>query len=286
MAPVRPPRIQWSTRAVAATVVALALGGCGGGQDSPRAPAVSDGSDTSAGMLSVAGMRADMVGPHESTVVGVQPDWSWGRAADPGYGLSGYPASWTAPAYTLWGLLAASTGGSPATNVRVQIRHLRTDFRIAGVWTRVQSERLAITGSNYTDFLTNASVPADVVASGVEGVRVKVPTTGGMFHFYPSTRVPYPRNLQALVVSFDVRLVPDQADGVDDLDRARLYAVAAGDVYQSMDAQWNGASPVNGHAPIGRFRQIGREWRTLTAHLGLNTDQELSEYIRWAATQP
>lgn len=249
----------------------------------PSVGAVPPGSPP---VLSIAGMRSDMVGSHESTVVGVAPEWSWGRGPDPGFGLSGYPVSWVSPAYTMWGLLAASTSGSPATNARVQIRHLRADIKRAGAWTRVQSERLAIDGSNYTDFSINASVPADVRQLGSEGVSVKVAPTGASYHFYPSFRVPYPSNPQALVVSMDVRLVLDRPDGVDDLDTARLYAVAAGDLYQSMDARWDGTNPVNGHAPIGRFRQVGREWRTITAHLGLVTDQDFSEYISWVATQP
>ena len=186
----------------------------------------------------------------------------------------------------MWGIVAASTAGSPANNVRVQIRHLRTDFKRAGAWSRVQSERTNIAGSDYTNFSTNDSSRADVVRLGAEGLAVRVIKSGGNHHFYPSNRVPYPRDLQALVVSMDVRLVKDNPNGVDDLDSARLYGVAAGDIYQSMNAQWNGTNWVNGHAPIGRFRQIGREWRTITAHLGLSTDAQFNEYIAWVATQP
>ncbi len=227
-----------------------------------------------------------MVGPHESTIVGVVPAWSWGSAADPGFGLSGFPSAWTSPAYTMWGIVGPAASGSPATNVRVQIRHLRTDFKRSGVWYRAQSEKTGITGGNYTDFSTNASITADVQQLGAEGIALRPIPTGGTFHFYPSNRVPYARDMQALVVSMDVRLVKDNPNGIDDIDRARIYGVAAGDIYQSMDARWNATNWVNGHAPIGRFRQIGREWRTITAHLGLSTDAQFNEYIAWVAGQP
>ncbi len=120
---------------------------------------------------------------------------------------------------------------------------------------------------------------------GSEGLAVKVIQSGGHYHFYPSGRVPFPRDLQALVVSMDVRLIKDNPNGVDDIDSARIYGVAAGDIYQSMTASWNGTNWVNGHAPIGRFQQIGRNWRTISAHLGLSTDAHFAEYIAWEATQ-
>ncbi|MEZ5652918.1 MAG: hypothetical protein R3E87_20470 [Burkholderiaceae bacterium] len=226
-----------------------------------------------------------MTGAHESTIVGVPPSWSWGSQADLGYGLTGFPSSWTSPAYTMWGIVGPSDSGSPATNVRVQIRRLRADFKRNGVWYRAQYEKNGFGGANYTDYTTNANTPADVVQLGDEGLAVKVIQSGGHFHFYSSFRVPFYRDLQGLVVSMDVRLVKDDPNGVDDIDSARIYGVSAGDIYQSMTARWNGANWVNGHAPIGRFRQIGRDWRTITAHLGLSSDAQFQEYIDWAVGQ-
>ena len=64
-----------------------------------------------------------------------------GHAADLGYGLTGYPVAWTSPAYTMWGIVGPATSGSPATNVRVQIQNLRSDFKRAGAWYRAQTEK-------------------------------------------------------------------------------------------------------------------------------------------------
>ena len=236
-------------------------------------------------VLTPAGMRADMTGQHESFIVGLPPEWSWGSQADPGFGLTGFPAGWTNPAYTFWGIVGPSVSGSPARNARVQIRNLRADFKRNGAWYRAQTAQSNVSGANYTDYSTNASTPADVRSLGADGVAVKVIQSGGHYHFYPNSRVPYGRDMQAVVVAMDVRLVKDDPNGADDLDSARIYGVAAGDVYQSMTATWNGQTWVNGHAPIGRFRRIGREWRTITAHLGLSSDTQFNEYISWAARQ-
>ena len=236
--------------------------------------------------LTVSGMKADMIGAHESTIVGVPPEWSWGSQADPGFGLTGFPTHWTSPAYTMWGIVGPADSGSPATNVRVQIRRLRADFKRNGSWYRAQYEKTGFGGANYTDYSTNASSPADVVQLGAEGLAVKVIQNGGHYHFYSSYRVPFHRDLQGLVVSMDVRLVKNNPNGIDDIDSARIYGVAAGDVYQSMSAQWNGTNWVNGHAPIGRFRKIGRNWQTITAHQGLSSDAQFQEYIAWAGKQP
>jgi hypothetical protein len=235
--------------------------------------------------LTAEGMRADMAGPHESHIVGLPPAWSWGSQADPGFGLTGFPSGWTQPAYTFWGIVGASASGSPSKNARVQIRNLRADFKRHGSWFRAQYQQSNFSGANYTDYSTNTSVKADVRNMGSEGMAVRVVNSGGHYHFYPSNRVPFYRDLQALVVSMEVRLIKDDPNGPDDLDSARIYGVAAGDVYQSMAAQWNGTTWVNGHAPIGRFRHITREWRTITAHLGMSTDAQFNEYIGWAAQQ-
>ncbi|MEZ5659012.1 MAG: hypothetical protein R3E83_10925 [Burkholderiaceae bacterium] len=246
---------------------------------------VTSTASTSGLDLSVAGMRADMTGAHESTIAGVPAAWSWGSQADFGFGLTGFPSSWTSPAYTMWGIVGPADSGSPATNVRVQIRRVRADFKRNGAWYRAQYQKGGLGGANYTNYTTNQNSPADIVQMGDDGIAVKLTQTSG-FHFYPTFRVPFSRDLQGLVVSMDVRLIKDNPNGVDDIDSARIYGVSAGDVYQSMTAQWNGTTWVNGHAPIGRFRQIGREWRTITAHLGLSSDAQFQEYINWAKQQP
>lgn len=240
---------------------------------------------TSGLTLTAAGMRSDMNGAHESTILGVPPEWSWGSQPDPGYGLTGFPAHWTQPAYTNWGVVGPAASGSPARNVRVQIRHLRADFKRNGSWYRAQFQASGFSGANYTDYSTNASSPADIRNLGSDGIAVKIINAGGHFHFYPNSRVTFYRDLQALVVAMEVRLIKDDPNGVDDLDQAKIYGVSAGDIYQSATAQWNGTVWVNGHAPIGRFRQITRNWRVITANLGLSSDAQFNEYIAWAARQ-
>jgi hypothetical protein len=231
-------------------------------------------------------MRDDMIGNHEAPIAGLPSSWSWGTHSDQGFGLTGFPESWTSPAYTYWGIIAPAASGNPARNVRVQIRNLRADFRRNGSWNRAQWPYAGISGANWTDYTSNASFPADIRNLGSsEGIAVKVADGGSHFHFFPNGRVPYSRDTQALVVAMDVRLVKDDPNGIDDLDSAQIFGVSAGDIYQSLTAQWRGDVWVNGHAPIGRFRKIGREWRTITAHLGLSTDTQFSEYIDWAARQ-
>ena len=257
-------------------------GSSGTGTTTASAPAATT---TSGLTLTVAGMRSDMVGAHESTIVGLPPEWSWGSQADPGFGLTGFPAHWSQPAYTFWGIVGPAASGTPNTNSRVQIRNLRADFKRNGQWYRAQWTPSDIDGANYTDYTTNASSRADVRSMGADGQAVKVIHSGGHYHFFPRGRVPFSRDMQALVVAMEVRLIKDDPNGPDDLDQAKIYGVAAGDIYQSMTASWNGTTWVNGHAPIGRFRKISRNWRTITAHLGLSSDGQFAEYIAWASKQ-
>jgi hypothetical protein len=63
----------------------------------------------------------DMSLPHEGVVNGVNPAWDWGSFPKTGVGVN-FPADYDNPAVDPWGIAGTDAAGSPATNVRVQIR--------------------------------------------------------------------------------------------------------------------------------------------------------------------
>lgn len=229
--------------------------------------------------VTTARMQDEMIGSHESLIEGINPAWSWGSNPRVGYGLTGYPGTWTVPAFTAWGIIGAPQGGAAAANVRVQIKNLIADYRVSGVWQRAQETSTGITGATYTNYETNTSIPADEEQLGDEGISVLVPMSGGTYHFYPNFRVAFPTSgLQAIVTSMDVRLIKGNPAGADDWDAAPLYGCIAGDIYQNMSAVW----PNNGDSHIGKFRRLTRGWRTITSHVGLSTQADYDAYVAWA----
>ena len=245
-----------------------------------EAPLVPVSASFGSSSLPIQSLKSDMTDPHEMLMHGINPDWGWGSRPRIGRGNS-VPADWTSPAFVPWGIVAASTNGSLATNARVQIRKMTADFKYNGRWQRIDysSTNSELMGAVYTDYETNASVAADLRDHGADGISVRLPQSGGSFHFMTRSRFPITSaGIQGVVVKFEARLVVDDPNRTDDRALAKLLALSGGDYWRSMSAQWNPSTYSNDDFAIGRARLLSNEWTTITSH-SLSSDDEISNYI-------
>jgi hypothetical protein len=227
--------------------VALALGG---------APA-----RTAAGTLNtVETIITDMALPHEGYPHGVPPDWDWARR--PRVNLGDAPGDFRA--MTAWGQVYEDAQGNPATNTRVQVRHIRAYLllRGSGRWLEVQNS-LRVQGEAYVeDFSANLSQPGDVRLEADGTISVKL-TRGRNFHFWPPGERP-PVTAEAIAgvfTSCEARLIVDDPARPDDREQARYVLNMGGDYWRSIDARWAPAQRNNDDIGMGRFKYLTREWR-------------------------
>lgn len=232
-----------------------------------------------ASSLSSQMLASDMSEAHAMLAHGINPYWSWGSGPRLGRGNS-VPSDWTQPVFVPWGIAATAASGSPATNARVQIRKVTFDIKLNGVWQRVNysSTRDTIRGAIYTNYETNANTTADIRTHDPDGLSVKLPQTGGSFHFYTSNRFPIPTTgIQGIVVKYEARLVVDDPNRPDDRHNAKLLVLSGGDFWRSMTTQWSSSSYTNDDYAIGRFHLVTNDWQVVTSH-SLRTEAELAEY--------
>ena len=246
----------------------------------PAKTATSAQQTLTAQSLTVQLLTSDMNDPHAMLAHGVNPSWGWGSGPKLGLG-NVVPSAWTAPTFVPWGIAATAASGSAASNVRVQIRKLTTDVKRSGVWQRISysSTRTTLAGAIYTDYETNAVGVTDIRAHDADGFSVKLPQSGGSFHFYSSDRFPIvPTGIQGVVVKFEARLIVDDPARPDDRQAAQLVALSGGDYWRSMAAVWDPGSYSNDDFAIGRFHKLGNDWQLITSH-SLRTDADLTDYV-------
>lgn len=234
---------------------------------------------TPAGPLSLDLLIDDMSKPHESTVHGINPNWSWGTKPRLGTGVN-IPAIFDDPHFVPWGVVGTSTQGSQARNTRVQIRKVIFDVKRNGVWSRVgyNSTDNSLAGAFYKDYETNENTAADKRPHGADGISVKLPDAGGSFHFYTSNRFRFARGAQEIIVRFEARLIVDDPSKADDRTSARLLACSGGDFWKNASQGWDPNVYSNDDFAIGRFRYVTNEWAVFTSHT-FGSAAEVNDYL-------
>jgi hypothetical protein len=216
---------------------------------------------------------------HMSGINGVDPAWSWGTMPRLGVGVN-FPTSFDNPQFVPWGIAATSTSGSPARNVRVQIRKIILDVKRNGSWSRIvyNTQDSQIMGSLYTNYQTNTMVPANLRNHGADGVSVKLPDAGGSFHFMTTNRFPVAFGAQEIVSRLEARLIVDDTTKTDDRASARLLVGSGGDIWRNATAQWDPTTTSNVDFAIGRFKFVTNDWQTFSSHT-LATQTEINDYL-------
>jgi hypothetical protein len=226
----------------------------------------------------------DMTKAHESTVHGVNPAWSWGSQPRMGVGVN-FPSDYDDPMFVPWGIAGTATQGNPARNVRVQLRKTILDVKRNGTWSRIvyNTNDSQIMGSLYTNYETNATAPANTRKHGADGISVRLPDTGGSFHFMTTNRFSVPFGAQEIVSRIEARLITDDSSKPDDRANARLLVGQGGDIWRNRSAQWNPNTLSNVDFAIGRFKYVTNEWKTFSAH-SLKGDAEINDYLAHEAS--
>ncbi|MCC6444150.1 MAG: ADP-ribosylglycohydrolase family protein [Armatimonadetes bacterium] len=207
----------------------------------------------------------DITLPHEARPLGVPESYSWAVKPRAGH-RAAPPEGWKAA--TMWGQVYEAEGGSPVSNVRIQIREpvLHCLSKKDGLWRELQRGP-SVEGAAYRqDFAHDESVPADVRSEPDGSLSVKL-APGRNYHFWPSAgRVAIdPGDIAGMASAFKARLVADDPARPDDRGRARIVASSGGDYWRSSDAVWKADWSSNGDWAIGRFRFVTSEWQIFTA---------------------
>jgi len=229
-------------------------------------------------VLSAQQLSDDMTKPHEAYANGVNPAWAWGSGPELNVGVN-FPSDYPDPNFVPWGVTATATTGSPARNVRVQIRKMILDVKRNGTWSRIvyYTTDSQIVGTLYTNYETNTTAPANVRKHGTDGISVKLPDAGGSFHFYTSSRFPVWFGAQEIVSRLEARLIVDDPTLPDDRSSARLLVTSGGDLWRSATQLWNGTHS-NVDFAIGRFKFATNDWQPFTSHT-LTTSAEINDYL-------
>ena len=164
-----------------------------------------------------------------------------------------------------WLQVYEEADGSPATNTRVQVRNLvlRILGRGDGLW-QAAVRTGSVTGAMYVEnYAGDQKHPAALRSETSGGVSV-VPGGGYCFHGWsdPSQvrdMIPIvPGDIGGVLVSFEARLVVDDASRPDDRKAARFVASAGADYWRAPTYD------ANKGVAIGRFKRVTSEWRTFT----------------------
>ncbi len=223
----------------------------------------------------------DMRLPNEGQPHGVdadQPGMEWAYGPRLAYGNEP-PLDWTN--MRTWGQVYEEAQGSPAENVRFQIRNMQAWYlsKASGQW--VQWEYSSnIEGANYVeDFSEDQSRVADIRGESDQGGGISATLVPGYnFHFWIGEDRPYmdPADVAGVWVSIESRLIEDDPDRPYDLDQARLIFGAGADYWKSADAQFSGwENPSNGDIGIGRLRFLSDQWQAFNMHT--LTEEQLAE---------
>jgi len=206
----------------------------------------------------------DMTTPNAVRPHGIDADWAKGPRIGQG---DTWPAGWTCA--TQWGQIYFASEGSPAVNVRIQVREPAywVLSRRDGRWHRLQ---YAVTpeGAAYReDFANDENVAADARKEPDGSVSVRL-LPGHNYHFWPSNpgRVAVEvADVGGQVAVFYARLVVDDPRKADDRPRARLIGSCGGDHWRALGVPWKADWSNNGDWAIGRFKPLTPEWQAFTA---------------------
>ena len=241
--------------------------------------------------LTVNSMALDMNAGvnHEMYLDGVNPDWGWGSHARMGVGINPPQASgWGSPQFVPWGVAATERNNPPTShNWRLAIHRAIAAEKRNGQWAILQdiTSPSGFGGAFYTDYETNAQLPADKRTSNGY-LEVWYPdSTGGSFHFY-TTRFNIPATgAQHRVAMIQASLTVEDGGESDDRSSARVVMLCGGDYWRAAGVEW-GDGYSNDDFAIGRASKPAlypdKSWHT--SHTMTN-EADIQEFIAWLDTQ-
>jgi hypothetical protein len=247
--------IKRNTSGILLALILTAIGATPG-LAAPPAQALPEGLDVAKLFID------DMSIPNAILPAGISTGW----AKKPRVGSGNLiPKGWTHS--TMWGQIYLGKDGSPAKNVRVQVRDcaLWVLSKKTGTWNQLQYSVTPEGGAYAENFKDDAHIPADMRKEADGSLSVKL-IKGYNFHFWPigGRAKVEPADIAGMASVFFARLVVDAADQPDDRDNAVLLGSCGGDYWRNLDAQWKADWSSNNDWAIGRFKRITPEWQVFT----------------------
>ena len=206
----------------------------------------------------------DMELCHEALPHGLPSKASWKKC--PRIGMGNDAEGFTA--MIPWGQVYVPESGNPATNTRVQIRHLETYYlsKSSGRW-HLWNGSYGVTGSAFVeDFVDNLSKPADqrVEPDGSVSVRTG---EGYNYHFWTAegrTEID-PEDIKGVFSTCQARLILHDESLPDDREEARYMMSIGADYWRSLSVDWD-QWKTNGDIGIGRFKFVTNDWQAFNMH--------------------
>jgi hypothetical protein len=250
---------------VGSLLVKLSSSGC---------PSSSLGSGTSRNAQIIQDIALDMQRPHEGIPHGVPEAYGWTRK--PRLAMGNNPGKFKS--MVAWGQVYEAAEGNFSQNTRVQIKNMKA-YQLSKsdkTWHLLQSSQRVEGAAYREDFQNNLNKKADVRREADGSISVKLHKNYN-YHFWPSmSRANIdPRNIGGLIVTVYARLIPDRAQGEQDLSRARFILNVGGDYWSSQNANWDNFK-TNGEIGMGRFKYLTKDWKLFS--MTTLSQQELACY--------
>jgi hypothetical protein len=221
-------------------------------------------------LLTVEGVIEDMILPGDAPLHGTE-GLSWG---DGGGGATlplpcpakNYKGEWF-EAMTCWGQAYIARTGNTATNVRVQIRNVKTKLlKKNGKWIIVQSGN--ILGAAFVEsFANNENKPADIRNESANGGGVSVIVgigdyAGYNFHWWLGPRAAVDVNdIVGVFTTCQARLIVDNPDLPDDRANSKTLLDMGADWWLNMTTGWLPGWSANSGIGGGRMKWVKNDWQ-------------------------
>ena len=209
---------------------------------------------------SIATIIYDMTPPHEGMPHGVPTSLNW--ASGPRVGMGNNPNGFKA--MIAWGQLYEDATGNPATNTRVQLRHIKAFIlsKRDGKWYRLQSSKKVYGASYREDYAGDINQPADIRYHQNGTVSVKL-DKGYNFHFWcDNGRASIdPKDIAGIFTTVQARLITDNHQQPADLSKARYLLSMGGDYWLNLTAKWDNWT-TNSDIGIGKFKYVRTRWQS------------------------
>jgi hypothetical protein len=216
----------------------------------------------------------DMNGPQEDHPHGTCPSDSF--YSDPEVDHVSPPSTYTS--VTPWGAIYQGASGNSVTNVRVEVRNLQlwAFSRSQGTWTMISSTPQLRFSNPYPDgdmfneincnTFTNKNHAVKNWRYESDGGTSVVMESGYWFHFWLDGTRPTinPADIEAVMTTFEAKIVKDNPKGPDNTAKADYIAAAGADWYLNQTAGY----PNNSQSFFGRFERIATDWKAFSGWPG------------------
>ncbi|MBE9169533.1 hypothetical protein IQ238_19055 [Pleurocapsales cyanobacterium LEGE 06147] len=200
-----------------------------------------------------------MTSPHEGMPHGVPTSYDW--AYGPRLSMGNNPKNFQA--MIAWGHLYEDSKGNPATNSRVQIKHIKAYMlsKRDGKWHLLQSSKKVEGAAYREDYAGDVSKPANIRDEPDGSLSVKA-GEGYNFHFWCANgRVSInPKDIAGILTTVQARLIIDNPRQRDDRSKARYLLSMGGDYWLDLTAQWDNFK-TNADIGIGKFKYVTTRWQ-------------------------